>query len=196
ALTNELGYHIKLLGQVRETKRIDAHGNPIIEAGVFPALVPHAFLLARVEGSFNAVHIKADAAGSLFFHGRGAGSLPTASAVLADLLAVARGEDPNNTGFALELPKASVADPKQWSSCYYLRMIVKDAPGVLRDIAGYLAAENINVSHVIQRAPNDLFGVPLVLMTHETTEMAMQKATCNIKEHLAPSELVYFKVLA
>ena len=195
-LADQLGYHIKLIGQVRETTRKNADGAPIIEAGVFPALVPHSFLLARVDGSFNAVHIKADAAGSLFFHGRGAGGLPTASAVLADLLAVAREEYPNNTGFALDLPKASVAEPSQWNACYYLRMIVKDAPGVLRDIAGYMAAEEINVSHVIQRMPEEHQGVPLVLMTHETTEDAMQKATQNIVRHMQPEELVYFKVLS
>ncbi|MCR4666134.1 MAG: homoserine dehydrogenase [Desulfovibrio sp.] len=194
-LADQLGYHIKLVGQVREAGTNSTPGGPI-EAGVFPALVPHSFLLARVEGAFNAIHIKADAAGSLFFHGRGAGDLPTASAVLADLLAVAREEYPNNTGFALDLPDATVADPNDWTSCYYVRMMVEDTPGVLRDIAGCMARFGVSMSHVIQRTTEDLDLVPLVLLTHETTEKAMQSALRDIETLLKPKELVSFKVLS
>ncbi|MCR5813294.1 MAG: homoserine dehydrogenase [Desulfovibrio sp.] len=191
-LANQLGYHIKLIGSAKACGK-NAHE---IEAGVFPALVSHSFLLARVEGAFNAIHIKADAAGSLFFHGRGAGDLPTASAVLADLLAVAREEYPNNTGFALDLPKAEIFPADQGSSCYYMRLMVDDAPGVLRDIAGCMAAEGINMSHVMQRAQPDFSEVPLVLLTHETTDYAIQKAKKEIQAKLHPREMVSFKVLA
>ncbi|MBO4368912.1 MAG: homoserine dehydrogenase [Desulfovibrio sp.] len=193
-LANQLGYHIKLIGQVREAE--NAEEPDTIEAGVFPALVPHSFLLARVEGAFNAIHIKADAAGSLFFHGRGAGDLPTASAVLSDLLAVAREEYPNNTGFALDLPKARIEAPEAWTSCYYVRMMVKDTPGVLRDVAGCMASEGISMSHVIQRTTEEYDRVPLVLLTHETKEKAMQNALSAIRTLLHPEELVSFKVLA
>ncbi|MBR3664202.1 MAG: homoserine dehydrogenase [Desulfovibrio sp.] len=190
-LANELGYHIKLIGSAKAT---DQSGK--IEAGVFPALVSHSFLLARVEGAFNAIHIRANAAGSLFFHGRGAGDLPTASAVLADLLAVAREEYPNNTGFALDLPSATIFPASDSCSCYYMRLMVDDAPGVLRDIAGCMAAQGISMSHVMQRQQEESGKVPLVLMTHETTERAMQKAKQEIQEKLHPTEMVSFKVLA
>ncbi|MBQ7456076.1 MAG: homoserine dehydrogenase [Desulfovibrio sp.] len=195
ALANQLGYHIKLLGQARNTMEVDANGNPLVEAGVFPALVPHSFLLARVDGSFNAIHIKADAAGSLFFHGRGAGDLPTASAVLADLLAVARCEYPNNTGFAQDLPKASLVSADQWKARYYVRVMVADAPGVLRDIAGAMAEQGISMSQVVQHEAQKNGEVPLVLMTHATSQLAMDQAIATIKTSIHPSEIVHFKVL-
>ena len=195
-LAQQLGYHIKLIGQARDTNRTDAHGTPLVEAAVFPALVSHSFLLARVEGSFNAVHIKADAAGSLFFHGRGAGDLPTASAVLADLLAVAREEYPNNTGFALDIPKASLVSPEEWTSCYYVRLMVHDSPGVLRDIAGCMANENVSMSKVLQDEGDASGRVPLVLMTHETSQRSMDRAIQAIRDKLNVREIVCFKVLS
>lgn len=146
-LAREFGYRVKLIGQVREVRcpgtgpeRKDCMEEaPVrLEAGVFPALVHHTFLLARVGGVYNAARVEANAAGSLFFHGRGAGDLPTAGAVLADLMAVAREERPNNTGFVgRELPKAALVPPEEWRSCYYVRVMVQDAPGVLRDISGW-----------------------------------------------------------
>ena len=196
-LASELGYHIKLIGRVRERKN---GSGSALECGVFPALVPLHFLLARVEGSFNAVHIEANAAGSLFFHGRGAGDLPTASAVLADLLAVARNEYPNNTGFYAQLlPKAEILPPEEYRSCYYVRLMVDDCPGVLRDIAGCLAEESISMSHVIQRLHDTearTTNVPLVLMTHETTEAAMQAALQRVgKLGITRESVVTFSVL-
>ncbi len=192
----QLGYHIKLIGQARDTNRTDDNGNPLVEAAVFPALVSHSFLLARVEGSFNAVHIKADAAGSLFFHGRGAGDLPTASAVLADLLAVARAESPNKTGFALDIPKATLVAPDEWTSCFYVRLMVHDSPGVLRDIAGCMANENVSMSKVLQNTTENTGLVPLVLMTHETSQRSMDRAIRSIREKLAVQEIVCFRVLS
>ncbi|MBQ7585984.1 MAG: homoserine dehydrogenase [Desulfovibrionaceae bacterium] len=201
-LANELGYHIKLIGQVRVVNFESKEALPKLEAGVYPALIPLHFLLARVEGSFNAIHIKADAAGSLFFHGRGAGDLPTASAVLADLLAIARKEAPNNTGFFTDnLPKAPRVDLGEELSSYYVRMMVEDCPGVLRDIAGCLAEEQISMSQVVQRQDaldgQDHSFVPLVFMTHETTAKAMQAALKRVYELKLPKEpIVTFRVLS
>ena len=124
----EFGYRIKLLGQVR-----DVDGK--LEAGVFPTLVKHTFLLARVGGAYNAIRLEGNAVGPLFLHGQGAGSLPTASSVLADLLTIAREGQPNNTGFIEQTPtKADILSPDDAVSCYYVRTIVHDNPGVLRDI--------------------------------------------------------------
>ena len=188
-LASELGYHIKLIGQVQEINE----PTPSLTAGVFPTLVPLDCLLARVEGSFNAIQLHANAAGTLFFHGRGAGDLPTASSVLADLMAVARKETPNNTGYFQDLlPKATILPQGAATSCYYVRLMVQDCPGILRDIAGCMAEEGISMRQVIQRvdampvkAPSH---VPLVLMTHETSEQAMQKALEHIQALKLPHE--------
>lgn len=204
-LAREFGYRVKLIGQVREVP-CPAEGQdgkackeeaPIrLEAGVFPALVHHTFLLARVGGVYNAARVEANAAGSLFFHGRGAGDLPTAGAVLADLMAVAREERPNNTGFVgRELPKAAIVPPEEWRSCYYVRVMVQDAPGVLRDISGCMAAEGISVAQMIQKADEGQ-GVPLVFMTHETTARAMRDALQRaVDAGLLKEPAVYFRVL-
>lgn len=194
-LAREFGYRIKLIGQVREAPGGE-NGQVRLEAGVFPALVYHKYLLARVGGVYNAVRVEANAAGALFFHGRGAGDLPTAGAVLGDLLAVARDERPNNTGFAdRELPKACIVPPEEWRSCYYVRVMVQDAPGVLRDLSGCMAAEGISMAQVIQKSDEGQ-GVPLVFMTHETTARAMSDALQRtLDAGLLREPAVYFRVL-
>ena len=197
-LAREFGYRIKLIGQVREVRNANNEGeeNIRLEAGVFPALVYHKFLLARVGGVYNAVRVDANASGPLFFHGRGAGDLPTAGAVLGDLLAVARDERPNNTGFVTkELPKASIVPPEEWRSCYYVRVMVQDTPGVLRDLSGCMAAEGISMAQVIQKS-DEGNGVPLVFMTHETTARAMGDALQRTMDAgLLKEPAVYFRVL-
>ncbi|MCH5143753.1 homoserine dehydrogenase [Desulfovibrio sp. UIB00] len=198
-LAREFGYRIKLIGQVREVpgaEGAESDGNIRLEAGVFPALVYHKFLLARVGGVYNAVRVDANASGPLFFHGRGAGDLPTAGAVLGDLLAVARDERPNNTGFVgKELPKASIVPPEEWRSCYYVRVMVQDTPGVLRDLSGCMAAEGISMAQVIQKS-DEGNGVPLVFMTHETTARAMGDALQRTMDAgLLKEPAVYFRVL-
>ena len=194
----------KLIGQVRQVPcpeekagAKDCGDGPVrLEAGVFPALVYHKYLLARVGGAYNAVRVDANASGPLFFHGRGAGDLPTAGAVLADLLAVARDERPNNTGFVgKELPKASIVPPEEWRSCYYVRVMVQDTPGVLRDLSGCMAAEGISMAQVIQKS-DEGNGVPLVFMTHETTARAMSDALQRTMDAgLLKEPAVYFRVL-
>lgn len=200
-LAREFGYRIKLIGQVREVRCPEGRdcaddGSIRLEAGVFPALVHHTFLLARVGGVYNAARVEANAAGALFFHGRGAGDLPTAGAVLADLMAVAREERPNNTGFVgRELPGAAIVPPEEWRSCYYVRVMVQDAPGVLRDISGCMAAEGISVAQMIQKT-DEGHGVPLVFMTHETSAQAMSDALQRtVDAGLLKEPAVYFRVL-
>lgn len=193
-LAREFGYRIKLIGQVKEIRGEIGVG---LAAGVFPALVHHTFLLARVGGAYNAIRVQANAAGPLFFHGKGAGSLPTAGAVLADLIAVARDERPNNMGFFdAELPVARIAPDDDWRSAYYARVMVDDAPGVLRDISGCMAAEGISVAQMIQKADEGLNCVPLVFMTHETSERSMRKALSRaLDAKLLREPAVYFRVM-
>ena len=203
AMARVFGYRVKLVAQVNRVNMDEPDDGPIrLEAGVFPALVPQTYLLARVGGVYNAVRVESESSGSLFFHGRGAGALPTASVVLGDLMAVARGELPNNTGFAGgDIPRASIVPPSESVSKYYVRTMVPDAPGVLRDLAGCMAAEGISIAQVIQkRDMEDVeFGeevVPLVFMTHEASARAMRQALQHaLDKGLLHSPAVYYRVL-
>jgi len=165
----EFGYHIKLLGTVR------AEGG-CLQAGVFPTLIRKSALLAQVSGAFNAIWIDGSAVGSLFFHGKGAGAMPTASAVAGDLLTLARGVAPNNTGYVRQLPlTACILPPAEAVRRYYVRVMVRDTPGVLRDLAGAMAAEGISIAQATQKA-EDRRAVPLVFMTHAARTKAMETA--------------------
>lgn len=186
----EFGYRIKLIGLAREVE-----GK--IEAGVFPALMHHSLLLARVNGAYNAVRVEGNAVGSLFLHGLGAGSRPTASAVLGDLLELARGGkgSGDNTGFVAPLPDAQILPSEDAVSPWYVRATVRDTPGVLRDIAAVFAEENISFAQLMQKAKED-DRVPLIFMTHETTGRAIRTATRRLEETgtlLVPA--TYFRIL-
>lgn len=170
----EFGYRIKLLGRAKMR-------NGQLEAGVFPTLVNHTYLLARVGGAFNAVRLEGNAVGSLFLHGLGAGSLPTASAVLGDLVSIARHNNRLNSGFYQQvLPKANILPPEQACSTYYMRFMVKDDPGVLRDLAGALSDQGVSIAQAIQKGQSE-GAVPLVFMTHEASVQAVTKAVDNMR---------------
>jgi homoserine dehydrogenase len=188
----EFGYRLKLIGEARE---VDGQ----IEAGVFPALMHHSMLLARVNGAYNAVRIEGNASGSLFLHGLGAGSRPTASAVLGDLLALARRDQINsaedNTGFIEDLPEASILPSSEAVSSWYVRATVRDTPGVLRDIASVFAREDISFAQLIQKARQD-DHVSLVFMTHETSQRAIRTAIESLETSgtlLVPA--TYFRII-
>lgn len=186
----ELGFRIKLLGQVHE---VDGR----IEAGVFPTLVNHTYLLARVGGAYNALRLEGNAVGSIFLHGQGAGSLPTASSVLADIMSVARATPPHNTGFCRQVPpKAAILPPDEATSCYYVRAMVPDMPGVLRDIAGAMADHGISIAQAIQKGQHSC-GVPLVFMTHAAPARAIQLAIAQIrKAGLLNAEPVCYRIMS
>jgi len=165
----EFGYHIKLLGTVRAE-------DGCLQAGVFPTLIRKSALLAQVGGAFNAIWVSGNAVESLFFHGKGAGAMPTASAVAGDLLTLARGAAPNNTGFVRQVPPtARIMPPAEAVSRYYVRVMVRDTPGVLRDLAGAMAAEGISIAQAIQKTEEQR-AVPLVFMTHAARAKAMETA--------------------
>ncbi len=171
----EFGYAIKLIGQasMKDAK---------IEAGMFPALVNDKLLLAKVKGAFNAIKLEGNAVGPLFLHGYGAGALPTASSVLADILAIAKGYEPNNFGYVSQnLPKADILPSQDSVYPYYLRLMVKDNVGVLRDVAGAFAKENISIAQVIQK-PQLENTLPLVFITHEAPYKAVLAALETIKD--------------
>lgn len=188
AFAQSLGYTIKLLGQAE-------YKNNEIEAGVSPVLIPAKAILSRVDGAFNAIHINGNAVGPLFLHGLGAGSLPTASAVLGDIMSIMKNTY-DNTGYVTKkFPLAPIANIDNSVSPWYLRLMVHDTVGVLRDVAGIFAKQSISIAQVIQKKQQE-DGVPLVFMTHETTVKAMKNALAEIKAtNILNAEPVAFRVL-
>lgn len=186
----QLGYRIKLLGI---TKRTDKG----IELRVHPSLVPAKRLIANVEGAMNAVVVNGDAVGTTLYYGKGAGSEPTASAVIADLVDIARlhGADlahsvpplafQNSTLGAAgkELPVLPMADVV---TSYYLRIRVADEAGVLAKITTLLANAGISIDAVLQREADEVGGegstqTDLIILTHDTREGDMDKALAEIQ---------------
>ena len=170
----ELGFRIKLLGLARETR----YG---IEQRVHPCMVPLAAPIAHIEGVFNAVVVEGDFVGNTMFQGRGAGQGPTASAVVADLVDVARGR--NMPAFVI--PASKLADKKvspmdRHQGAYYIRLMVQDRPGVIAAVSGALARERISLESMLQRGRSQSDQVPVVLTTHETEEAAMRRALTRI----------------
>lgn len=173
----QLGYRIKLLGI---TKRMPDG----IELRVHPTLIPAKRLIANVEGAMNAVLVNSDAVGATLYYGKGAGSEPTASAVIADLVDIARLEsvDPEHRvpplAFQPDAMKNTPVLPmSEVTTSYYLRMQVKDQPGVLAEITRILADLNISIDAFLQKEP--LEGetlVDIIILTHLTQEKNMDAA--------------------
>ncbi|MFT7642393.1 MAG: homoserine dehydrogenase [Pirellulaceae bacterium] len=176
----ELGYRIKLLAIAQLT-------DSGLELHVSPTLVKIGQPLAEVREAYNALSVVGDAVGRVFYHGLGAGKMPTASAVAADLIDTAVGRT-QITFRTLELwsqreAKVSIRDHAQLPGRYYLRFNVDDNPGVLSQITGALGNHGISISSVIQHEPSVNGNgaiVPLVIMTHSATEGAAQKAVSEI----------------
>jgi homoserine dehydrogenase len=173
-----MGYRIKLLA----VAQLAGDG---LQLYVSPTLVRSGLPLADVTGAFNAIRVVGDAVGPLFYHGQGAGQMPTASAVVADLIDTAVGRTAI-TFRTLELwskRKARVG-PRDYAKAvgrFYLRTTVKDSPGVLAQIADVLGHYEISIASVLQQeTSNDGGIVPLVIMTHKTTEGATRKACSAI----------------
>ena len=167
---NEFGFRIKLLGIATRT---DAG----IEQRVHPSMVPHGTPLADVDGVFNAVVAEGDLAGKSVYEGRGAGAGPTASAVMADILDIARGV--NLPAFGA--PAASIGRPvivpvSDHVGACYLRFTVIDRPGVIAVLSRCLADQAISIESMLQRSRSPGEAVPVVMITHEAKEAAMAKA--------------------
>ncbi|WFS61017.1 homoserine dehydrogenase [Pseudodesulfovibrio thermohalotolerans] len=164
----EFGYRIKLLAHV-----MDVNGR--LEAGVHPALVPYTYLLARVGGNYNAVRLEGNAVGPIMLHGQGAGDLPTGSAVLADIMNLVRKisdgcTGPDNTGFHNQpIPKAKILPPEDSESKYYFRFTVADRTGVMAAITRSMADHNVSIAQAVQKGEGGAEGIPLVIITHETS---------------------------
>src|SRR5210317_222596 len=178
----EFGYRIKHLGVTRKTEAG-------VELRVHPTLIPEKRLIANVNGVMNAVLVNGDAVGPTLYYGAGAGSLPTASAVVADVIDVARAltTDPTNRVPHLAFQPGELSDTPVLSmddveTAYYLRMTVEDKAGVLAAIAGILSEAGISIDAMQQKEPGDADDhVPLVMLTHNVREAAMNTAIAKIE---------------
>ena len=182
----QLGYRIKLLGI---TKRV-AGG---IELRVHPSLIPAKRLLANVEGAMNAVVVNGDAVGTTLYYGKGAGSEPTASAVIADLVDIARlhTADPEHRVPHLafqpdEMSDLAIVPMSEIVTSYYLRLNVADEAGVLANVTGILASFGISIDAVLQREADEVGGegstqTDLIILTHDCVEAKMNKAMVQMQ---------------
>jgi homoserine dehydrogenase len=174
AFADELGYRIKLLGTARPTE----HG---IEQRVHPCMVDRAAPIAQVSGVFNAVVADGDFVGATMFQGRGAGAGPTASAVAADIVDIARGvRNPPFSMPAAKLAKLKASPMERHRGAYYMRLMVQDRPGVIAQVATALAEAEVSIEAVLQRARHPTAAVPVVFITHETEEAAMNRVLAKI----------------
>ncbi|HQT89253.1 MAG TPA: homoserine dehydrogenase [Acidiphilium sp.] len=175
AFADELGYRIKLLGIARAT---DAG----IETRVHPAMVPLSAPLAHVDGVNNAVVINGDPVGEVVLQGRGAGAGPTASAVIADLIDLARNRTTPMLGVAqADLAALPSMPMDQHRGAYFLRLMVQDQPGVIADITAVLRDHTISLESMLQHGRSANQAVPVVLVTHITNEHAMRAALARLE---------------
>jgi len=172
----ELGYRIKLLAIAKAMEGA-------LEVRVHPTLIPADTPLAAVSGAFNAIFVTSDAAGAQMFYGRGAGQMPTASAVWSDAIEIARRVAHEHVAVAEDFPlvggrRLRMRPMSDVRSAYYLRAMVQDRPGVLSQVAGILGRHDISIATVIQKGRAG--AVPIVMMTHEALERDMAAALTEI----------------
>jgi len=174
----DLGYAVKLLA-------IGTCNGRRVTARVHPALVPESHVLAGVGGAFNAIYVDGESLGSSMYYGLGAGMMPTATAVVGDLIELARNRlagtaavvPPFGVPTLRRLPIVPMGDLR---TAYYLRVMVRDRPGVLAEIAGLLGRERISIATVIQHGQGS-GAVPIVIRTHEAREQDLQAALKRIR---------------
>ncbi len=191
----EFGYCLKLLAITRD----DGHR---VEARVHPALIPREHMLAGVNGAMNAVYLTGDAAGPILLYGQGAGMMPTASAVVSDILDLARN---------LIHGQARRVPPLGWESAlsstrlikpmndlvtnYYMRIAALDRPGVLSQVSGILGKHNISIAAVIQKGREVKGSVPIVMITHEAREADARQAMADIDQlPLVSPPTVFYRI--
>ncbi len=170
----ELGYVIKLLAIAKDDERG-------IDVRVHPAFIPNIHPLASVHDVFNAIYIKGDAVGETMFYGRGAGEMPTASAVVADLIDVARNikHNANSRILCTCFEEKSFCPVENTQSPYYIRLLVEDKPGVLAAIAGAFGAQQVSLHSVIQKSKVNSCA-ELVLITNQVTDSSLRLAVSTL----------------
>ena len=193
---DRLGYRIKLLAVAN---LVDGE----VEMSVSPTLIKKGNPLAEVQDAFNAVRVRGDAVGPVFFHGQGAGQMPTASAVVADIIDTVVGRSQitfNNLELWSESNRPiSMADANHTVDRYYLRMQVIDKPGVMAEITGILGNNGVSIASIIQHKRENGSSsetVPLVIMSHETTHGSIIQSVSEFTQSdNIESQAVVYKVL-
>ena len=173
----QFGYKVKLLGiaKMNEGKA---------EARVHPTMVPEEYPIAKVSGVYNAIQIVGDACDDIMLSGRGAGSMPTGSAVVADIMDISRRiiMGPSRKAPPVASKAIEFRSMESVTSLYYFRLMALDQPGVLSQISGVLGRHRISIAQMIQRGRKEGGSVPLVIMTHTASEGDVQRALVELKE--------------
>jgi homoserine dehydrogenase len=185
AFAKEFGYKIKLLAIAKIL-------NGEIEIRVHPTMIPDDYLIAKVDGVYNAIYVEGDSVGSTLYYGRGAGSMPTGSAVVADIVDIAK----KVHSFPLDLSeKISIKLIEEIESMYYFRFTALDRPGVLSKISGVFGEHNISIASVIQKGRSKAGAVPLVILTHKAREKDVLQAVEKIdKLPVVAAKSVFIRV--
>lgn len=174
---SELGYKVKLLAIAKESDNE-------LELRVHPTMLPKDYLISKVEGPFNAIYVEGDATGPTLYYGRGAGDMPTGSAVVSDIVSIARNIMKNATGRVPLMPITArdirIKKIDDVVSMYYFRFSALDRPGVLSKISGILGNYNISIASVIQKGRRIGEAVPLVVLTHQARERDVRQAIKEI----------------
>jgi homoserine dehydrogenase len=175
---SEFGYRIKLLAIAKKTGKD-------IEMRVHPTMLPEDDLISGVSGVFNAIFVEADAAGDALYYGRGAGEMPTGSAIVSDIVDIARNIMTGSSGRlqginAVEDTGLRIKNIEDIRTGYYLRFSAIDKPGVMSRISGILGSHNISIKSMIQKGRKKEKAVPVVMMTHEAREKDMRRALKEI----------------
>ncbi len=159
----ELGYKIKLLAIAKAV-------NHEIELRVHPTMIPENYLISKVDGVYNAVYVIGDSVGETLYYGKGAGDMPTGSAVVSDIIDIARKKDIKQSLHIKNNGKYRIKEMESIESMYYFRFTVLDRPGVFSKISGVLGEHNISISAVIQKERKVGEAVPVVVLTHKAKE--------------------------
>ena len=188
---SRIGFRIKLLAVAKR----DGLG---IEARVHPTMIPRKSVLAGVDGAMNAIEVHGELSGPTLYYGAGAGALPTASAVVADLMELARAR---RHGVSGRVPPLGTPQPRDAELCtpgeqrgeFYLRFTAHDSPGVLSRITGVLGARGISIASVLQEERHESRAVPIVITTHESRQTDLDAALTEIaklREVVAPAQSI------
>jgi homoserine dehydrogenase len=190
-LAREMGFRIKLLA-------IAKAADGTLELRVHPTMIPETSPMSAVSGVFNAIFLNGDVVNDLMFYGRGAGQMPTASSVWADIVEIARRLAAGQAAVPQDLPVLGrnplILKPmEEVKSAYYLNVSALDQPSVLAQVTGILGRHEISIASVIQKGRHQAKAVPVVMMTHEAQEGSMQKALKEIdalRVIVAPTRMI------
>jgi homoserine dehydrogenase len=189
----ELGYKIKLLAIAKAV-------NGEVEMRVHPTMVPTDYMISKIDGVFNAIYVEGDAVGATLYYGRGAGDMPTGSAVVADITDIARTIVSGGAARPSGIPARDAAGAaakkirkiEEIESMYYFRFTAMDEPGVLSKISGILGGRNISIASVIQKGRSASGSVPLVVLTHKAKERDVLASVAEIDQLPIVSEKTLF----